>query len=73
MSDKDSTPIIRGQQCRYAGRDEHDIFSEWRCPVCNARTSKSNPAVCLNACHLTDEQQGRFRKIMKEISKVEKD
>ena len=36
-----------------------DVLSDWRCPICNARLSKSS-LICLNACHLTGGTRSKF-------------
>jgi hypothetical protein len=40
--------------------DGKPLFSQWRCPECNAHLSAESN-ICLNACHLSEAGYRRFQ------------
>jgi len=44
-----------------------DVLSNYRCPICNARLSKSS-LICLNACHLTGKTRDRFNTLWEKFN-----
>lgn len=64
-----ATPKIHGKDAIHDPMEEGDImagvFSDYRCPVCEARLSVSE--ICLNACHLSRFQQQMMAAMFKAL------
>lgn len=66
----DGVPYINGKPATLGEpvmEEMKDVFSQYRCPECNANLSKDK-LICLNACHLSAASMRRFQNLLAEAS-----
>ena len=66
MTDTPTPPTIRGKAAIHDPGGGLGIFSDWRCPICNAHLAITTN-ICLNACHLSKRSLDRFYAWMRRL------